>query len=94
MSDCVMFVCFTFGSKIFACSQKYLVNFGVKVVASCYWRQVGQVGGGNQRTTPPAAADQRQLLGTGQVAKSRQVAGNVADWDPSSGLQTPGDQRR
>ena len=39
MSDCVMFVCFTFGSKIFACSQKYLVNFGVKVVASCYWRQ-------------------------------------------------------
>ena len=53
MSDCVMFVCLTFGSKIFACSQKYLVNFGVKVVASCYWRQVGQVGAGNQRTTPP-----------------------------------------
>ena len=43
---------------------------------------------------PLVAADQRQLLGTGQVAKSRQVAGNVADWDPSSGLQTPGDQRR
>ena len=30
MSDCVMFVCLTFGSKIFACSQKYLVKFGVK----------------------------------------------------------------
>ena len=43
---------------------------------------------------PLAAADQRQLLGTGQVAKSRQVAGNVEDWEPSSGLQTPGDQRR
>ena len=53
MSDCVMFVCFTCGSKIFACSKKYLVQFRVKVVARCYWRQVGQVGGGNQRTTPP-----------------------------------------